>query len=117
MHYKTYAPLTARIRIAGEEPNTWLDTRASCPIIGERTGKILGCWERARKVRVRYGDGSTLAGGKYIMNTTFKVFSKGSHLSRFTFDAEVWDKGKRDIVLGCSWLKEHGFCIDKQASC
>jgi len=38
-----------------------------------------------------------------VVNTTFKVFSEGSLLGRFTLDAEVLDIGKRDFILGLSW--------------
>jgi len=88
--------------IAGEEVDAVVDTGASAPVIGERIAKILGCWKRARKVKVRQGDGLTLAGGKYVVNTMFKGFSEGSLLGRFTLDAEVLDIGKRDVILGLS---------------
>jgi len=103
--------------IAGEEVDAVVDTGASAPVIGERIAKKLGCWKRARKVKVRQGDGSTLAGGKYVVNTMFKVFSKGSLLGRFTLGAKVLDIGKRDIILGLFWLEEHGFWVDTQARC
>ena len=44
-----------------------------------------------------------------MVNTTFKVFSEGSLLGRFTLDAEVLDIWKRDVILGLSWLEKHGF--------
>jgi len=109
--------LTVRITIAGEEVDAVVDTGASAPAIGERITKKLGCWKKARKVKVPQGGGSTLAGGKYVVNTTFKVFSEGSLLSRFILDAEVLDIGKRDVILGLSWLEEHGFWVDTQARC
>jgi len=52
-----------------------------------------------------------------VVNTMFKVFSEGSLLSRFTLDAEVLDIGKRDVILGLSWLEEQGFWVDIQAWC
>jgi len=109
--------LTVRITIAGDEVEAVVDTGASGPVIGERIVKKLGCWKRARKVRVRQGDGSTLAGGKYVVNTTLKVFSEGSLLGRFTLDAEVLDIGKWDVILELSWLEEHRFWVDTQARC
>jgi len=109
--------LTVRITIVGEEVDAVVDTGASATVIGERIAKKLGCWKRARKVKVRQGDGSTLTGGKYVVNTTFKVFSEGSLLGRFTLDAEVLDMGKRDIILALSWLEEHGFWVDTQGRC
>jgi len=50
-----------------------------------------------------------MAGGKYMVNTTCKIFSEGSLLSRFRLDAEVLNIGKQDINLGLSWLEEYGF--------
>jgi len=64
------------------------------PVMGERIAKKLGCWKRARKVRVRQGDRSTLASGKYVVNIVFKVFSEGSLLGRFILDTEVFYIGK-----------------------
>jgi len=109
--------LTVGITIGGKEVDAVVDTGASAPLIGERIAKKLGCWKRARKVRVRQGDGSTLARGKYVVHTVFKIFSEGSLLGRFTLDAEVLDIGKQDIVLELSWLEEHGFWVDTQARC
>jgi len=51
------------------------------------------------------------------VNTTFKVFSEGSLLGRFTLDAEVLDIGKQGLILGLSWLEEHRFWVDTQARC
>jgi len=107
--------LTVLITIAGEEVDAVVDTGASAPVIGERIAKKLGCWKRARKIKVRQVDGSTLAGGKYVVNTMFKVFSEGSLLGKFTLDTEVLDIGKRDVILGLSWLEEHGFWVDTPA--
>jgi len=109
--------LTVRFTIAGEEVDAKVDTGASAPVIGERIAKKLGCWKRARKVKVGQGDGSTLARGKYVVNTMFNVFSEGSLLGRFTLDTEVLDIGKRDVILGLSWLEEHGFWVHTQARC
>jgi len=109
--------LTVRITIAGEELDAVVDTGASAPVIGERIAKKLGCWKRASKVKVRHGDGSTLAGGKYVVNSMLKVFSKGSLLGRFTLDTEVLNIGRWDVILGLSWLEEHGFWVDTRARC
>ena len=68
--------LTVRIKIAGSEVDAGVDTGASAPVIGERIAKKWGCWKRARKVKVRQGDGSTLVEGNYLVNTMFKVFSE-----------------------------------------
>jgi len=106
-----------QITITGEEVDAVVDTGASALVIGERIAKKLGCWKRARKVKVRQGDGLTLAGGKYVVNTMFKVFSEGPLLGRFILDAEVLDIGKRDVILGLSWLEEHRFWVDRQARC
>jgi len=52
-----------------------------------------------------------------VVHTMFKVFSEGSLLSRFTLNTEVLDIGKRDVILGLSWLDEYGFWVDTQARC
>jgi len=109
--------LTIQITIAGEEVDAVVHTGASAPVIGESFAKKLGCWKRARKVKVRQGEGSTIARGKYVGNTKFKVFSEGSLLGRFTLDAEVLEIGKRDDILGLSCLEKHGFWVDTQAKC
>jgi len=52
-----------------------------------------------------------------VVNATFKVFSEGSLLGRFTLDAEVLDIGKWDVILGLSSLEEHRFWVDTPARC
>ena len=79
-----------------------MDSGASAPGIGSRIAAMLGVLKKARKVKVRQGDGSHLFGGKYVVNILFSVFSGGNFLGTFTLDPEVLDIGKRDIVLGLS---------------
>jgi len=79
-----------------------VDCGASAPVIGERIAKKLGCLKRARKVKVRQGDGSTLSGGNYVVNTMIKIWSGKEILGRYTLDAELLDIGKRDVILGLS---------------
>ena len=79
-----------------------VDSGASAPVVGERVAKKLGVWKRARKVRVKQGDGSHLSGGNFVINHWFQVFSSpGVSLGKFSLDAEVLDIGKKDVVLGC----------------
>jgi len=95
-----------------------VDSRASAPVVGERVAKKLGVWKRARKVRVKQGDGSHLSGGNFVMNHWFQVFfSPAVSLGKFSLDAEVSDTGKKDVVLGLSWLKENGFVVDPMNRC
>ena len=85
-----------------------MDTGASASVVGKSLARKLGIWKRARKVKVRQGDGSSL-GGNFVVNTTFKVMDSSSTLDKFTIDAEVLDIGNRDVILGLSWLAENGF--------
>src|SRR5258706_749272 len=112
-----YNPLlTVRIQIAGEEVEAVVDTGASALIVGRRLAVKLGVWKRARKVKVKQGDGSGLI-GKFVINTSFEVYDSSSALVRFAMDAEVLDIGNRDIILGLSWLTENGFSVDTQDRC
>ena len=93
-----------------------VDTGASAPVIGRRLAVKLGVWKRARKVKMKQGDGSSLV-GKYIVNTSFEVYDSSSGLVKFAMDAEVLDIGNREIILGLSWLTENGFSVDTQDRC
>jgi len=66
---------------------------------------------------VKPGDGSTLSGENYVVNSSFCVYSKGSLLGKFSLDAEVLDIGKKDVILGLSWLVENGFMVNTQERC
>ena len=85
-----------------------MDTGASASVVGKRLAHKLGIWKRARKVKVRKGEGSSL-GGNFVVNTRFKVIDLSSVLGKFAMDAEVLDIGNRDVILGLSWLAENGF--------
>ena len=95
-----------------------MDSGASALVVGERLAKKLRVWKRARKVRVKQGDGSHLSGGNFVINHWFQVFSSpGISLGKFSLDAEVLDIGKKDVVLGFSWLKENGFVVNPMDRC
>ena len=83
-----------------------VDTGASASVVGKRLALKLGIWKRARKVKVRPGDGSFLA-GNFVVKTTFKLMDLSSVLGKFAIDAEVLDIGNRDIILGLSWLTQN----------
>ena len=87
-----------------------MDTGASASVVGKRLARKLGIQKRARKVKVRQGDGSSL-GGNFVVNTTFKVMDLSSVLGKFAIDAEVLDIGHRDVILGLSWLTEKEFSV------
>jgi len=93
-----------------------VDCGASAPVIGMRLARKLGIWKRARKVKVRKGDGSSLD-GKFVANASFKAYDSSSVLCKFPLDAEVLDIGNRDVILGLSWLVENGFSVDTQDRC
>ena len=88
-----------------------VDTGASASVVGKRLARKLGIWRRARKIKVRQGDRSSL-GGNFVVYTSFKVMDSSSVLGKFAIDAEVLDIGNRDVILGLSWLTENGFLVD-----
>jgi len=89
-----------------------IDSAVSAPVVGKRLAIKMGIWKRARKSNVKQGDGSTLSGGNYMVNSSFRIYSEGSLLGKFSLDAEVLDIGKQDMILGLSWLVENGFMVD-----
>ena len=102
--------------LAGEEAEAVVDTGASASVVGKRLARKLEIWKRARKVKVRQGDGSFLA-GKCVVNTKFKVMDLSSVLGKFAMDEEVLDIGNRDVILGLSWLMENAFSVDTRDRC
>ena len=86
------------MHLAGEEVEAVVDTGASASAAGKHLAHKLGIWKRARKVKVRQGDGSSLE-GNFVRNTTFKVMDLSSSLGKITIDAEVMDIGNRDVIL------------------
>ena len=100
--------LTVKVLVAGEWVEAVVDSGASAPVIGKRLACKLGVWKRARKVRVKQGDGSGLE-GRYVAITSSKVIDADSQLVKFGLDAEVLDIGDRDCILGLSWLVDNGF--------
>ena len=108
--------LMVRIQLAGEEVEAVIDSGASAPVVGERLGIKLGIWKRARKIKVRQGDGSCL-NGKFVVNTSFKVQDTSLGWVKFKMDAEVLDIRNREVILGLSWLTENGFSVDTQDRC
>jgi len=49
-----------------------------------------------------------------VVNSSLRVYSKGSLLGKFSLDAKVLDIGKKDVILGLSWLVENGLMVDTQ---
>ena len=93
-----------------------VDTAASASVVEKHLARKLEKWKRARKVKVRQGDGSSLR-GNFVVNTTFKVMDSSSVLDKFGMDAKVLDIGNRNVILGLSWLAENGFLMDTQVRC
>ena len=87
--------------LAGEEVEAVVDTGASASVVGKCLACKLQIWKRARKVKVRQGDGS-LVGGNFVVDTTFNVMDSSSVLGKFAMDIEVLDIGNRDVILGLS---------------
>ena len=103
--------MTVNLHLAREEVEAVVDTGASATVVGKRLACKLGIWKRARKVKVRQGNGSHL-GGNFVVNTMFKVMDSFSVLGKFAMDAEVLDIGNRDVILGLSWLTENRFLVN-----
>ena len=101
------------MHLAGEDIEAVVDTGASTSVVGKHLARKLGIWKIARKVKVRYRDGSSLV-ANFVGNTTFKVMDSSSVLGKFAMDAEVLDIGNRDIILRLSWLTAKGFLVDTQ---
>ena len=76
------------MHLVEEEVEAVVDTGESTSVVGKRLVRKLGIWKRARNVKVRQGDGSSL-GGNFVVNTTFKVMESFSILGKFAMDAEV----------------------------
>ena len=88
-----------------------MDTGASASVVGKRLARKFGICKRAKKVKVRHGDGSYF-GGNFVVNTTFKVMDPSLVLGKCGMDVEVLDIGNRDVILGLSWLTENAFSVD-----
>ena len=61
-----------KLHLAGEDIVASVDTGASNSGVGKHLARKLGIWKRARKVKVRQGDGSLLR-RNLVLNTSFKV--------------------------------------------
>ena len=53
----------------------------------------------------------------FVVNTTFTVIDCCLVLDNCAMDAEVFDIGNKDMILGLTWLMENGFLIDTQDRC
>ena len=112
------------IIIAGQKVEAIIDCGASGPVVGRAIASRLGMWKRARKINVRQADKSKLRGGHYVINDAIMISgakdisdSAGSIntkavVNKFLLDAEVFNIGQKEVVLGLSWLKENGFSVD-----
>ena len=142
--------LTVPIRIAGMDIEALVDCGSSGSIVGPKIAKTLGVWKRAKKIKIRQGDGSTVKGGSFVVNTTFTIPNtcaitayENDHLKidipnetnnrmdietdnrtsyepinrKYTLDAEVLNIGRKDIMLGLSWLKEQGLVVNIPDRC
>ena len=101
-----------------------IDCGALGPVVGRAIASRLGMWKRARKINVRQADKSKLRGGHYVINNAIVIpgakainDSAGTAntkavVNKFLLDAEVYDIGQKEVVLGLSWLKENGFLVD-----
>ena len=102
--------------LAGEGVAPVVNTGASAPVVGTYLVHKLVMWNRARKVKVRQGDGGFLR-VNFVVNTTFNVMDSSSVLGKFVKNTEVLDIGNRKVILGLSWLMENAFLVDTQDRC
>ena len=91
--------MIVKLYLVGEEVEAVIDTGVSASVVGKRLARKLGIWKRAKKVKVRQGDGCYL-GGNFVVNTAFKVMDFSTVLGKFAINAEVLDIGNRDVILG-----------------
>ena len=100
-----------KLHVAGEEVEAVVNTGASASVVGKCLARKLRIWKRARKVKLRQGDGSSLA-GNFVVNTMFTVTDSSSVLGEVVMDVEVLDIGNSDVTLELSWLTQNGFLVD-----
>ena len=74
-----------------------VDVGASASVVGKCLTLDLGIGKRARKVKVRQRDGSSL-GGNFVLNTMFKIKDSSLVLGKFAIDKEVLDIGNRYVI-------------------
>ena len=89
-----------------------VDSGATGPVVGKGVAARMGIWKRATKARIRQADRSHIKGGKYIVNSSFVILGALGPFNKFSLDAEVFDIGQKEVILGLSWLKENGFSVD-----
>ena len=104
-----------------------IDTAATAPVIGWKLGKQLGLARRKLPVKIIQADGRNLSGRSHIVNSSFRflrqdpisaipsptsTLAPSPQSTEWSLDAEVLDIGRRDLILGLSWLEEHGFSVD-----
>ena len=93
--------MTVKLHLAEEEVEAVVDTGVSALVVGKHQACKLGIWKRARKVKVRQGDGSHLE-ENFVVNTMFKVIDSFSILGKLAMDAEVLDIGNRNVIFRLS---------------
>ena len=93
--------MTVKLHLVGEEVQAVVDAGASASVVGKCPARKLVMWKRARKVKVRLGDGSSL-GGNFVVNTSFKVMYSSLVMCKYAVDAEVLDNGNRNVILRLS---------------
>ena len=90
--------MTGKLHFAGAEVKAVVDPGPSASVVGKCLACKLGMWKRARKVKVRQGDGSYLV-GNFVANTLFKVMYSLLVLGQCTMDVQVLYIGSRNVIL------------------
>lgn len=110
--------MIVRIQLAAAEVDALVYYAASIPVVRKWIAKNLGVGNRARKVNVRYVDGSHLSVRHILLHIKLQVFyfipspTSAIVLCKFSLDAEVLYIANKDCILSLSWLMENGFRVD-----
>ena len=79
-----------------------VDLGAIAPIVGPKIAKRMGVWRHVKKICVKQGNSPNMKEGKFVVNSCFSFLNKPD--SEYPLDAEVFDIGYQDIIIGLSWL-------------
>ena len=89
----------------------------------KRVGKKARTLKKGTNVNVRQDDRSNLCGGNFIVHTSCLVCALLSPtksppvLAKFPLDAEVFNIGNKNCILGLFWLMENVFLVNTQERC
>ena len=86
-----------------------IDSGASAPVISPTLANKLE-WREKEPTCMAQADGTILEARRVV---SARFYLADLDLPQpFNIDAEVIDIGNHDLILGLSWLREHGFTIN-----